>query len=607
MPFLQYRRSFLTFLQQAGRALNLVWQTSPWLFLGLLCATLIAGILPALVAWIGQRIVDAVLLELHVRAQGSPTSVVPVMRFVLLEAGVLVVLAAVQRLSSIQQTLLRAQLGQKVNLMILEKSQTLSLLQFEDSDFYDKLVRVRREATTRPLALIVKSLGLMRESVSLVSFAALLVHFSPWALLILVIGALPAFFVETHFSGNTFRLFTRRAPEARQQGYIETLLSQEAHIKEVKLYGFAPLLMTRYRETFARLYDEDRGLILSSGLWSLSLGLVGTAAFYFAYAWVVFDTVQGRTTLGEMTMYLALFKQGQSAISNSLTAIGGLYEDGLYLSSLYEFLAQPVHVTAGTVTVGERPGDGLRCEHLGFDYPGADRPTLDDINLHLRPDRSVALVGENGSGKTTLIKLLTRLYTPARGRILLDGTDLQLWDESALRARIGVIFQDFIRYQFSVGENLGVGDADAFADETRWRRAASQGMAAEFIERLTNQYQTQLGRWFAGGQELSGGQWQKIALSRAYMRQNADILILDEPTAALDAAAEAAVFDYFREHARGRMTLLISHRFSSVRNADHIVVLDQGRILEEGNHASLMARAGRYAALFDVQARGYRD
>ncbi len=607
MVFLKYRHSFGAFLRQAARALDLVWQTSPWLFLGLLFATLIAGVLPALVAWIGQRIVDAVLLEMHLRGQGASTSVTPVMRFVLLEAGVLVFLAAVQRFSTIQQTLLRALLGQRVNLMILQKSQTLSLLQFEDSDFYDKLVRVRREATTRPLALIVKSLGLMRESVSLASFAALLVHFSPWALLILVAGALPAFFVETHFSGNTFRLFTRRAPEARQQGYIETLLSQEAHIKEVKLYGFAPLLLARYRETFARLYSEDRGLILSSGLWSLALGLLGTAAFYFAYAWVVFDTVQGRTTLGEMTMYLALFKQGQSAISNSLTAIGGLYEDGLYLSSLYEFLAQPVHVTGGTVTVGQVPGDGLRCENLGFDYPGADRPTLDNINLHLRPDCSVALVGENGSGKTTLIKLLTRLYTPVRGRILLDGTDLQAWDETALRARIGVIFQDFIRYQFSVGENLGVGDADAFTDETRWRKAASQGMAADFIERLTKQYQTQLGRWFAGGQELSGGQWQKIALSRAYMRQSADILILDEPTAALDAAAEAAVFDYFREHARGRMTLLISHRFSSVRNADHIVVLDQGRILEEGNHAALMTAAGRYATLFNVQARGYRD
>ncbi|MET0613468.1 MAG: ABC transporter ATP-binding protein, partial [Pseudomonas caspiana] len=269
-------------------------------------------------------------------------------------------------------------------------------------------------------------------------------------------------------------------------------------------------------------------------------------------------------------------------------------------------LGQPVPVATGHLTEGVLPGDGLRFENVSFSYPGSSHVTLENIDLHLAPGRSVALVGENGSGKTTLIKLLTRLYRPNQGRIVLDGSDLNDWDEDALRRRIGVIFQDYIRYQFVVGENLGVGDIDAFGEENRWREAAGQGMAAEFIERLDKGYATQLGRWFAGGQELSGGQWQKIALSRAYMRRNADILILDEPTAALDAGAEAAVFDHFREYAKGRMTLLISHRFSSVRNADHIVVLDQGRVLERGDHASLVTAGGRYAELFDLQARGYR-
>jgi ATP-binding cassette subfamily B protein/ATP-binding cassette subfamily C protein len=333
---------------------------------------------------------------------------------------------------------------------------------------------------------------------------------------------------------------------------------------------------------------------------------LGTAAFYVAYAWVVLDTVRGQTTLGQMTMYLVLFKQGQVAITASLSAIAGLYEDGLYLSDLYEYLGVPVAPVRGTLKAGARPGDGLRCERLGFRYPGATHPTLTDISLHLTPGMSLALVGENGSGKTTLIKLLTRLYTPDEGRILLDGSDLQDWDEQALHQRIGVIFQDYIRYQMTVGENLGVGDIDAFDDQDRWRDAATQGIAAEFIERLSNGYHTQLGRWFAGGQELSGGQWQKLALSRAYMRREADLLILDEPTAALDAAAEAAVFEHFREYAKGRMTLLISHRFSSVRNADHIIVLDQGRILEQGTHMQLIAGGGRYASLFNLQARGYR-
>ncbi|MDE1165304.1 MAG: ABC transporter ATP-binding protein [Pseudomonas sp.] len=597
---------FSLFFDQSRRAISLVWGTSRPLFLGLVVATLAAGVLPALAAWLGQRIVDSVVQAMQLHANTGQAPLWPVLRFVLAEAGVLALLAAAQRGLSVQQSLLRVQLGQKVNLLILEKAQTLSLLQFEDSDFYDKLVRVRRDASTRPLSLVTKGLGLTQNLISLISFAVLLVHFSPWALAILVLGALPVFFAEAHFSGNAFRLFRRRAPETRQQGYVEALLSQEAHIKEVKLFGLAPLLLQRYRDTFTRLYAEDRKLTLRRDGWGFVLGLLGTAAFYAAYAWVVLDTIEGLITLGQMTMYLVLFKQGQSAISASLSAIAGLYEDGLYLTNLYEYLAVEVVRPSGTLLHGIHPGDGLRVEHLGFRYPGSAKPTLSDINLHLPPGKSLALVGENGSGKTTLIKLLTRLYQPDEGRILLDGSDLREWDEQALHQRIGVIFQDYIRYQMTVGENLGVGDVSAFKDQARWQEAAAQGIAAEFIEGLTNGYATQLGRWFAGGQELSGGQWQKVALSRAYMRRDADILILDEPTAALDAAAEAAVFEHFREYAKGRMTLLISHRFSSVRSADHIVVLDQGRILEEGDHGALIRAGGRYATLFDIQARGYR-
>jgi ATP-binding cassette subfamily B protein/ATP-binding cassette subfamily C protein len=594
------------FVDQARRAVALVWGTSRGLFLGLVVATMVAGLLPALAAWIGQRIVDAVLGAMALHAQAGQAPLWPVLRYVLAEAGVLALLAAAQRALSVQQSLLRVQLGQKVNLLILQKAQTLSLLQFEDSDFYDKLVRVRRDASTRPLGLVIKSLGLVQNLVSLASFGVLLVHFSPWALAILVVAALPVFFSETHFSGDAFRLFTRRAPEARQQNYIEALLSQEAHIKEVRLFGLAPLLLQRYRDTFARLYAEDRRLTLRRDGWGLALGLLGTLGFYLAYAWVVLDTINGHTTLGQMTMYLVLFKQGQAAISSSLSAIGGLYEDGLYLTNLYAYLEQPVPAETGHLTQGTQPGDGVRFEGVSFTYPGASEPALHGIDLHVAPGRSLALVGENGSGKTTLIKLLTRLYSPTEGRILLDGSDLRAWDSHALHRRIGVIFQDYLRYQMKVGENLGVGDVEAFSDEQRWRQAAAQGMAAPFIERLTQGYQTQLGKWFAGGQELSGGQWQKIALSRAYMRREADILILDEPTAALDAAAEAAVFEHFRVYAQGRMSLLISHRFSSVRNAEHIVVLEQGRLLEQGDHASLVAQGGRYARLFELQARGYR-
>jgi ATP-binding cassette subfamily B protein len=305
-------------------------------------------------------------------------------------------------------------------------------------------------------------------------------------------------------------------------------------------------------------------------------------------------------------MYVTLFRQGQSAVGAALSAVGGLYEDNLYLSNLFEYLEQPVTSSTGRSKAGPVPGDGIRFEDVEFTYPGAAKPALSNINMHVRPGESLALVGENGSGKTTMIKLLTRLYRPTRGRILLDGLDLEEWEESILRRRIGVIFQDFARYQMLAGENIGAGDEPAFDDEARWRTAASKGLAAEFVEQLPAAYHTQLGKWFKDGRELSGGQWQKIALARAFMRGEADILVLDEPTAAIDAGAEAEVFEHFRELTHNRIAIVISHRFSTVRVADQILVLDEGRIIESGSHESLMADAGHYAKLFSLQARGYR-
>ncbi|MCL7939950.1 ABC transporter ATP-binding protein/permease [Halomonas sp. ATCH28] len=598
--------SFLGVFRYSHRALALVWQTSRPLTLGLALCTLVAGVLPAVAAWIGQLIVDAVVAAMELHRDSGEVDWWGVLRYVLAEAGVIATIALAQRGLSAQQSLLRALLGQKVNVMILEKAGTLSLEQFEDSEFYDKLTRARREASVRPLGLVNKTFGLAQNAISLASFGVLLVQFSPWALLVLVIGALPVFVSEAKFSGDAFRLFRWRSPQTRMQMYLETVLAREDSIKEVKLFGLEPLLLERYRNIFETLYDEDRRLTLRRETWGFLLGLLGTLAFYTAYAWVVAETITGRLTLGEMTMYLMVFKQGQAALSASLTAIGGMYEDNLYLSNLYEYLEQPVPAERGTLTAGARPGDGIRFEGVGFTYPGAESPALSNISLHLRPGGSLALVGANGSGKTTLIKLLTRLYEPTKGRILLDGSDLRDWEVQALRRRIGVIFQDFVRYQMKVGENLGAGDVAAFTDEARWQEAARRGLADEFIAEMPGGYHTQLGRWFKGGQELSGGQWQKIALSRAYMREGADILVLDEPTAAMDAAAEAAVYADFREHSRDRMTILISHRFSTVRAADWILVIDGGEILEQGDHERLMAANGRYARLFRLQARGYR-
>jgi ATP-binding cassette subfamily B protein len=385
------------------------------------------------------------------------------------------------------------------------------------------------------------------------------------------------------------------------------VLAREDSAKEVKLYELGPRLLERYRAIFRKVFREDRALTIRRDSWGFALGLVATAAFYAAYAWIAISAVRGRITLGQMTMYVLLFRQGQAAVTASLAAIGGMYEDNLYLSTLYDYLDTPVPARHGSARSGPKPADGVRFEQVSFTYPGAAEPAVSEVSFQLRPGRSLALVGENGSGKTTLIKLLTRLYRPTAGRILLDGRPLDEWDESTLRRRIGVIFQDFARYQLAVGENIGAGDVAHFEDEARWREAAELATAAPFIEELPAGYRTQLGKWFRDGRELSGGQWQKIALARAFMREGADLLVLDEPTAAMDARAEAEIFEQFRTLARRRMVILISHRFSTVRHADEILVVDHGRVLERGDHDSLMAREnGHYAQLFALQARGYR-
>ena len=569
-------------------------------------STLVTGVVPAAIASVGGLFVDAVANSLQQNGNDFSDFRQEVLIYVLIELGLVLLLTASQRLNMLCQSILRALLGNKINVMILEKALTLELGHFEDSEYYDKLVRARREASSRPLSLIVKTFDLFRDVVTLVTIGIFLFQFSAWASILLLIAGVPAFAAENKFSGEAFRNQRRRSAERRLQVYLEMVLTREDGVKEVKLFQLGKHFLKRYIDIFNRIYREDKSLVLRRTAWGYIFGLLASLSFYFAYGWVGFSAILGVITIGQMTMYIAQFRIGQNAVTSSLTAINGMYEDNLYLSNLYEYMNHEVPELSGTKAYGPIRGDGVRFEDVSFIYPGSAKPALDKISIHIKPGESLAIVGENGSGKTTLIKLLTRLYKPTSGRIFLEGLDLEEWDIDVLRKKVGVIFQDFNRYQLVVGENIGIGDIKDTDDLERVQEAAKKGMADSFIKDLPDAYSTQLGAWFKNGRELSGGQWQKIALSRAFMRKSADILVLDEPTAAIDAKAEAEIFAHFRELTKNRISIIISHRFSTVRMADHIIVFEKGRVVEEGSHPELIEKQGIYENLFELQAQGYK-
>ena len=569
-------------------------------------STLVTGVVPAAIASVGGLFVDAVANSLQQNGLDFSDFRQEVLIYVLIELGLVLLLTASQRLNMLCQSILRALLGNKINVMILEKALTLELGHFEDSEYYDKLVRARREASSRPLSLIVKTFDLFRDVITLVTIGIFLFQFSAWASILLLIAGVPAFAAENKFSGEAFRNQRRRSAERRLQVYLEMVLTREDGVKEVKLFQLGKHFLKRYIDIFNRIYREDKSLVLRRTAWGYIFGLLASLSFYFAYGWVGFSAILGVITIGQMTMYIAQFRIGQNAVTSSLTAINGMYEDNLYLSNLDEYMNHEVPELSGTKTYGPIRGDGIRFEDVSFIYPGSAKPALDKISIHIKPGESLAIVGENGSGKTTLKKLLTRLYKPTSGRIFLEGLDLEEWDIDVLRKKVGVIFQDFNRYQLVVGENIGIGDIKDTDDLERVQEAAQKGMADSFIKDLPDAYSTQLGAWFKNGKELSGGQWQKIALSRAFMRKSADILVLDEPTAAIDAKAEAEIFAHFRELTKNRISIIISHRFSTVRMADHIIVFEKGRVVEEGSHPELIEKQGIYENLFELQAQGYK-
>jgi ATP-binding cassette, subfamily B, bacterial len=587
---------FFESFAHAPRTLKLVWRSSPLGSFALGVLTLLAAVVPLGVAYVGKAIVDAVVARSRDRA----------LRWVLVELGLVAAMSLLQRALGLVRQLIGARLFIDINVLILEKALGLELRHFEDPDFYDRLTRARREASSRPLSVVTETFQLFQNAITLAGYIALLVRWSGFAVLGLVLAAIPATIVEMKFSTTAFRLRNWRSPDARRMNYLEYVLANDDHAKEVKLFGLGPVLLDRFKDLGETFYAEDRRLALRRAGWAWALSLLGTGAFYAAYALMAIAAALGALTLGDLTLYVMAFRQGQQAFQSILSAIGGMFEDNLYMSNLFEYLATPATVAPVIAEPEEaRAEEGIRFEGVGFRYPGKEEWALRGLDLFIPRGQSLALVGHNGAGKTTFIKLLTRLYEPTEGRILLDGRDLRTWEPEALRRRIGVVFQDFNQYQLKARDNVGLGSVDHREDEARIARATGRGGASELIAGLSAGLDTQLGRWFKDGTELSGGQWQKIALARAFMREEADILVLDEPTAALDAEAEHAVFERFKSLAEGRTSILISHRFPTVRMADRIVVLEGGRILEQGSHAELVAEGGRYAHLFGLQAQGY--
>jgi len=604
--------------------LRMVWETHRGYAAGIAALRLLRAFVPLATLWVGKAIVDAVVDATRTGVPDWPRLV----ELVLLEFGIVVLGEVAARTGTLLESLLGDLFSNRMSVRLMEHAATLDLEHFEDPRFYDRLERARRQTVGR-IVLLSQIMGLAQDALTLLTLVGALFAFSPLLFVLLVLAVLPSFLGETHFASLGYSLLYQWTPERRKLDYYRLIAASDRTAKEVKLFGLSPWLIREYRVLADRFYEANRKLAIRRNLAGTGLSLVSTLGYYAAYGTIVYRTVTGALTLGDLTLLAGAFSRSRDVVQRMLLATSDLYEQALYLDDLFVFLglnpriSRPERALPFPAPVRE----GFEFRDVWFRYPEAtgeadggaegEPPPADDpswvlrgVSFRVRPGERVALVGENGAGKTTITKLLVRLYDPSRGEILLDGQPLSLYDPDELHRQVGVIFQDFVRYDMRAEENIAVGRISALeegseAAATRVEAAAGRSLAAEVIESLPERYRTMLGRRFEGGVDLSGGQWQKVALGRAYMR-DAQLLVLDEPTAALDARAEYEVFRRFSDLTEGKMAVLISHRFSTVRMADRIVVLEHGRVLEEGTHEELLEVGGRYAELFGLQAAGYR-
>ncbi len=595
-------RTRLLALRNVLPILRLLWQTSPPLVLATAFLRLVRSLLPVTGLWIAKLIMDALVARI-MHGTGDPMRI---WKLVALQALFAIGTDLLGRTQSLVDSVLADRFGKNISLRIMEHATILDLACFENHEFTDKLQRARGQ-TTRRLDMLTSLLDICQDAVSLASLSLGLIVFSPWLMVLLVLAVIPAFLGEAHFSRLAYSIMYRRTPERRFLEYLLMLTTSPQSAKEIKIFGLGDFLCRRYEQISDAAITENRAVARKKALVQFLLGLISTGGYYGAYAFVLARTVVGGITIGTFTFLSSAFMRSHGYIQHILSSFNDVAEQALYLKDLFEFLeTQPTIRSLPTAIPAPRPvREGFRFENVGFAYPGSDHWVIRNLNFELRRGEKIALIGRNGAGKTTLVKLMARLYDPTEGRIFLDGIDLREYQFEDVLREIGIIFQDYMRYDMPARENIGVGKIESLDDVARIESAAIKSMAYEVIERLPNGYAQMVGRRFEGGVDLSGGEWQKLALARAYMR-DAQILILDEPTAALDAQAEHEIFQRFAELTRGRLTVFISHRFSTVRMADRILVLDSGTIREHGTHEQLVAMGGQYARLFDLQAAGYR-
>jgi len=581
----------------------LIYEVSPQLtILNVLLRLVKAGI-PLAMLYVGKLIIDEVI---SLTGSSGAADFSLLWTYVVVEAGLAILSEAINRGMTLGEGLLGDLFANETSVRLIHKAAELDLYQFEDSEFYDKLERARRQTTSRTV-LMGQVLTQVQDILTLIFLGIGIVAYSPWLIAILAISVIPTFLGESHFNRSSYSLTQGWTPQRRELDYLRFIGASDQTAKEVKIFGLSDHLASRFKTLSDEYYHANRKLSIKRASIGGLLSIVGTAAYYGAFVFILWQTATGLITIGTLTFLSGSFQRLQSLLQGVVNRLSKISQSALYLQDLFDFFElQPSILDDGSGSEFPSPiQEGFTFENVGFNYPGSDVFALRHVSFHLAPGEKLALVGENGAGKTTLVKLLARLYEPTEGRILLDGKDLKSYDIGSLRSKIGVIFQDYIRFQFSASDNIGVGEVQYLNQLPQIKTAAEKSLADTVIDQLPEGYDQMLGKRFQGGVDLSGGQWQKIALGRAYMK-SAELLILDEPTSALDARAEHEVFERFSALLEGKSAVLISHRFSTVRMADRILVLQQGEVLELGTHNELIELEGKYAELFELQAAGYQ-